>query len=1456
MDATVVGSIAIKVLPDTSDFRNRLRRELARISPEILVKVDLDEHDVRKVKDRLDDIEDEDYEATVGVDLDSAYARARLAALTRPRQVKIFANVDSAAMKGAVARLAGFATGGSAVRKVLKDIWDNLKNIDKNVPKISFITLAIGALTIAATALLSNLFALSKSLAQIGKLGLLIPGFLGSIAIGVAALIGAMMDFNKQLPQVFNAVKSIRKTISANFWSEAKAPLSGFFNDLIPIFRTGMAKVGTEMGQGMAVFANELKSTMNPAVAQMFADLHNAIDIAEGSAKGIAQQITVFGQVGASYLPNFAQWFVDINTSFGQFLTDAQASGELYTWMDQGIDSLKALGSVIASTASIFTSLARAADEAGGSSIQQLAARMREIADAAKSEGFQSGLVAYLTAMHDAMGRIRSEGGPGVMAFLEALSANASAIFVSIGDAFGQLVGELTMGMSGDDFMGGLVSAAEGIRSMIAGLAPALAPLTSAFGAIMTLVGGFAAQLGPLLASILGPLSGLISSLVPQILPVITMLTSGLTGAMGALMPAIMPLADMLVGTLGQALQALLPPVLGLVAGLAPLVQMLGTALTPILSALAAIFAKVGAALAPLVQKLLSLLTAILGPLLAMLGPLIAELLGPIGDAITQVVEALSPLLDVLTEIVGGLMPIILPIVKLLVGVLGDMVKGFVTGIANIVKGLANLLGGLVKVIKGVFTGDWSSAGEGLKQMLLGLWEIIKGVFLAIINILPIGRLKVLAKAAGKIFASIGGVIMKVLGPIGRFFARMWNGWVQTVQNLGGKLLGGFAKIGSGIANWAKGLFDNTVGAVSDIWLQLKSMFTGGGGAKGFLAGLKNIADTIWQTMTSPFRRLIVWVEQKLANLFSPLTDAVHRAKETLRQFLGLDSFSFGDIFRTLWAAIAEVPVRIHGAVTQIPGRLKAALDNAWNFVKGFLRELVEGFGERLTGVRVKIEEIPGLIRQAFSDMFGWLVDLGKSLGKLFVEDVKALVRPFLNLGKLIGKGVSKGFNGLKNLISKAMKKVAEPVKNAVKNILRYFNDLSGGRLAKIVNPMVNFFKRIQHGFKRTVAFVKTFARVFQKDPKKAMEFLAREVKRRMKDIIDRIQKLPGETKDKLLEWTTVMVNIGKDVIQGLVDGIKDGAAKVRDVAIEIKDWFVNKFKEIFGIHSPSRVMLDMGKDIIQGLINGLKDLLGNVWSTVTDIGSGLLDKFTGVFKDLVSKIKSGTGNAKKAMGSGLSGVTSGVKDWGKKVSSEMTKASAPLGKAPLKAAKSASDGVASQLNKVVKAIKGLAGNIKSAASNLNTSTLYKNGQNVVQGLINGMESKRRALRNKSAQVGGDIPSAANYALEIRSPSRVMMRTGAFAVDGLIEGLNSRAAGAVSATRAIAAEVTDAFDAEMSAPAFEPLLNKKFDASVETAMQYVDERPVYVQNPFTGEYLVARVDERVDQGFYVRENMR
>lgn len=127
----------------------------------------------------------------------------------------------------------------------------------------------------------------------------------------------------------------------------------------------------------------------------------------------------------------------------------------------------------------------------------------------------------------------------------------------------------------------------------------------------------------------------------------------------------------------------------------------------------------------------------------------------------------------------------------------------------------------------------------------------------------------------------------------------------------------------------------------------------------------------------------------------------------------------------------------------------------------------------------------------------------------------------------------------------------------------------------------------------------------------------------------------------------------GGDIAAGLLKGIWDGLYNIGVWLKEhIYDPIVNKIKELFGIHSPSKVMAEIGGFIIQGLLNGLtslKDKVAEVWrnfkNTAVEIFYALRDSISDIWTRIRDNIVSKVTNIRDGVVNIFGGLKNSIRD-------------------------------------------------------------------------------------------------------------------------------------------------------------------------------------------------------------------
>jgi phage-related protein len=541
-----VGRLNVRVLPDASRFRDKLKRDLEKLEKEIRMDlqteadVDPAERTLRRFSDQWNR-----RSITLNVNTITAAARTQLATLARTRQVDILVRVRKSALagaEGALARLSGFRVASELVEK----LNNALSNLDKKAFAIGRVALLTGNLVNVLASASVGAITVASDLAKIGNLALVLPAAFAGAAVGLGTLIVAMKDAKTQLAVLGPAYTALGAIIKTNFWEQARRPIIELSDSIMPALRRGFGDTATAIGTQLATLAGAFQRTLGGGVIEgMFVKLVETIDIVTQGMNPLAEAITTLGVVGGQFLPRLGQWFVDIGNSFNTWVQANAANGNLFKWIEEGIDSLANLGRAVSGFTGILSAINTAAENAGAQGLKGFADNLQGAADILNSPAVQSGLTLILQGVSNGMLGL----GVGVSAIGGALLELApviSNVLTTAGQALGQLFAAIASAITQPEFKDGLIDLFNGIDAAITSLAPAFPALGQLFGQLATTVGIFLTAVAPLLAMIKTTFAPLFDELLQAIQPLIPVFADALTSAVEGLVPIIESLTSFL----------------------------------------------------------------------------------------------------------------------------------------------------------------------------------------------------------------------------------------------------------------------------------------------------------------------------------------------------------------------------------------------------------------------------------------------------------------------------------------------------------------------------------------------------------------------------------------------------------------------------------------------------------------------------------------------------------------------------------------------------------------------------------------------------------------------------------------------------------------------------------------------------------------------------------------------
>lgn len=214
----------------------------------------------------------------------------------------------------------------------------------------------------------------------------------------------------------------------------------------------------------------------------------------------------------------------------------------------------------------------------------------------------------------------------------------------------------------------------------------------------------------------------------------------------------------------------------------------------------------------------------------------------------------------------------------------------------------------------------------------------------------------------------------------------------------------------------------------------------------------------------------------------------------------------------------------------------------------------------------------------------------------------------------------------IKTTVNKAVKAVVDFVKPQLDKIMKFWDE-NGKQIIQILKILWKFISDIFNiQFKALIEVVKNAWNIISDVVKVAWELIKGYISIGIDSILGIIdvglKVLKGdwsgawesikETANKI--WNTIvdtiksidLFQVGKDIVNGLINGIKSMVGAVADSVKAIGSSVKDTLKSVLGIKSPSKVMFEIGGYTVDGLTEGIEAQRRNVVSTMRGISTDI----------------------------------------------------------------------------------------------------------------------------------------------------------------------------------------------------------------------------------------------------------
>ncbi|WP_052130230.1 hypothetical protein [Ureibacillus sinduriensis] len=360
------------------------------------------------------------------------------------------------------------------------------------------------------------------------------------------------------------------------------------------------------------------------------------------------------------------------------------------------------------------------------------------------------------------------------------------------------------------------------------------------------------------------------------------------------------------------------------------------------------------------------------------------------------------------------------------------------------------------------------------------------------------------------------------------------------------------------------------------------------------LADLKTALDPVIQVVADIVSEIATWISEnsKLAGVILAVTTAlgiVVGAIMALAPAVASLVYLFTPLIGAFTTAggVAGVFSSAIGGLAPIFTALTGPIGIAVAAITGIVAALVTAYN-KVEWFRDGVNQIWNIIKDYTSQAFGAVKELISSLISSGVEFAKGILDKFKAFwdenGKAITEIVKNNFERVKSNI--------EMVMGIIKGIFEVVWPIISN-LVKVVWKAIQL--TIGNALDIVLGIIQTVLKLIQGDWKGAWESIKGVAENIMRNIIKFFKDIN-------------LFQIGKDVVQGFVNGIGSMASAVVNKAKDLANSVTKTIKNVLDIHSPSREMKRIGLWTGEGLVIGLTSSSSSVNKAMENIGNGILN--------------------------------------------------------------------------------------------------------------------------------------------------------------------------------------------------------------------------------------------------------
>lgn len=510
-------------------------------------------------------------------------------------------------------------------------------------------------------------------------------------------------------------------------------------------------------------------------------------------------------------------------------------------------------------------------------------------------------------------------------------------------------------------------------------------------------------------------------------------------------------------------------------------------------------------------------------------------------EALQTVVELISTLADATRAVLKAGFSELIPILVSLLPLIRDLAKVFSTVLVAAIKILGPILESLAKVLSALspviapILGAFLALSIASKVLLGGLGLLFKVIFggIAAINALAtVIRILGAAALANPVLAFFGLLAAAILIVITNWdkFAPVLKAIWEWIKNVA-------ITVWTAIVDFITGIWDAVTGFLKRTWEGIADI------AKTVWNSIIDFFVGIWDSVTGFFKRVWTSIANFLTRIWKSIVESTRPIWEPIVSIIQSVISIIKDLFIIVFGGIAIAFIQIwkgiQFVVVEVWTAIVSFLQATWNFILTIFHALWDPLVEFFTFIWSGITNVT---TAAWTNISNFFTTIWTSISNFATTIWTNISNFFTNIWNKIKNTVVSAWTAAMNFFQARLTAAGNFFRNIWNNIASFFSNIWNSRIVTAVRNGVS-------------------------------------------NVVNWVGSLPGKIWNFFKDAGQWLINAGKAVIEGFLNGLKSAFQAVADWVGGVADWVADHK----GPLDKDRVLLiPAGEAIMQGLLNGL----------------------------------------------------------------------------------------------------------------------------------------------------------------------------------------------------------------------------------------------------------------------------